>query len=124
VWRRIPAGVDDGTRINFRDFILSLNVKPHDIFERDGSDIFVRVNIPYSLAALGGNIEVPTINDGEIKLKIRPGTQPGTMIRLRGKGIVQLRGRGDQYVRINIAVPSRLSRQQKRLVGEMEKEGL
>ncbi len=121
---KIPAGVDDGTRINFRDFILSLNVKPHDIFERDGSDIFVRVNIPYSLAALGGNIEVPTINDGEIKLKIRPGTQPGTMIRLRGKGIVQLRGRGDQYVRINIAVPSRLSRQQKRLVGEMEKEGL
>jgi DnaJ-class molecular chaperone len=122
---KIPAGVNEGSRINFTDFILSINIRPHEIFERDGEDVYVKVGIPYSLAVVGGNIEVPTI-DGDLKLKIRSGTQPGTMMRLRERGIQRLqgRGRGDEYVRINIAVPDRLSREQKRVIEEMESEGL
>lgn len=122
---KIPAGVNEGSRINFNDFVLSINIRPDEIFERDGEDVYVKVGIPFSLAVMGGNIEVPTI-DGNLKLKIRSGTQPGTMMRLRERGIQRLqgRGRGDEYVRINIAVPDRLSREQKRVIEEMEEEGL
>lgn len=122
---KIPAGVDEGSQIKFDDFILSVNVKPHKMFERDGADIFVKLAIPFSVATLGGTIEVPTV-DGDIKLKIRPGTQSGSMMRLRGKGAPHLRGRGrgDEYVRLNVAVPEKLTWQQKRLVKEMQKESL
>jgi DnaJ-class molecular chaperone len=122
---KIPPGVDEGSRIQFGDFILSVNIKPHKIFERDGADIYVSVIIPFSLATLGGQIEVPTV-EGDVKIKIRSGTQSGTMMRLRGKGTPHLRGRGrgDEYVRINVAVPKRLSRKQKRFVEEMKDKGL
>jgi len=122
---KIPAGVDEGSRIRFGDFILSINVRPHKIFDRDGPDIFVKTAIPFSLATLGGTIEVPTIN-GEVKVRIRPGTQSGTMIRLRGKGAPRLRGRGkgDEYVRILVAVPEKLNRKQKRIIEAAKKEGL
>jgi len=122
---KIPAGVDDGSRIRFGNFILSINVKPHEIFERDGADIFVRTAVPFSLASLGGKIEIPTVG-GDVRLKIRPGTQSGTMVRLRGKGAPRLRGRGrgDQYVRLQVAVPEKLSRAQKRMIEEMKEEGL
>src|SRR3989344_3742597 len=105
---KIPAGVAEGQRIQFEDFILSINVKPHDIFERDGADIYVKEVIPFSLATLGGQAEVPTV-DGFVKIRVRPGTQSGTMMRLRGKGALHLRGRGrgDEYVRIAVAVPER-----------------
>ena len=122
---KIPAGVDEGSRIRFGDFILSVNIRPHDVFERDGADIFVRVIIPYSLAVLGGKTEVPTLG-GNVKIRIRPGTQSGTMMRLRGKGVPYLRGRGrgDEYVRIIVAVPQKPTREQKRLIQEMKDEGL
>jgi len=122
---KIPAGVEEGSRINFRDFILSINVKPHEVFERDGADIYVKFEIPFSLATLGGNVKIPTI-DGEIAVKIRSGTQSGTLLRLKGQGTPYLRGRGrgDEYVRINVAVPTRLSRDQKKLIEEMKSEGL
>jgi DnaJ-class molecular chaperone len=122
---KIPAGVDEGSRIQFEDFILSVNIKPHPIFERDGDDIFVRVAIPFSLATLGGQVEVPTV-DGDLKVRIRPSTQSGTMIRLREKGASRLRGRGrgDEYVRINVLVPEKLTREQKGLVEEMKDKGL
>lgn len=122
---KIPSGVDEGSRINFGDFILSINVRPDKLFERDGADIYVNLSIPFSLAALGGQIEVPTV-DGEVKLKIRSGTQPGTMMRLRGKGAPNLRGRGrgDEYVRLSVAVPEKLNRNQKRLVNDLQDEGL
>ena len=122
---KIPAGVDDGSRIRFNDFILSINVRPHDMFDRDGADIYVKLAIPFSLAALGGKIDVPTLGES-VKIKVRKGTQSGTMVRLRGKGVPHLRGRGhgDQYVRLNIAVPEKLSREQKKLIKEMEKDGL
>lgn len=122
---KIPAGVEEGSRINFGDFALSINVRPHEIFERDGSDIYVKFDIPYSLAILGGNVKVPTV-DGEIEVRLRSGTQSGTLLRLRGKGVPHLRGRGrgDEYVRMNVLVPSRVSRNQRSLIEEMREEGL
>ncbi len=122
---KIPPGVDDGSRIRFGNFILSIDVKPHELFERDGADVYVRLAIPFSLATLGGQVKVPTV-DGEVKLKIRPGTQSGTMMRLRGKGAPHLRGRGrgDQYVRLQVSVPEKLNRQQKRLINELQDEAL
>jgi DnaJ-class molecular chaperone len=122
---KIPAGVDEGSRIRFGDFILSVNVRPHDVFERDGADIFVKVIILYSLAVLGGKIEVPTL-DGNLKIRVRSGTQSGTMMRLRGKGAPHLRGRGngDLYVRLVVAVPEKLSREQKKLIEEIKDGGL
>ena len=122
---KIPAGVDEGSRINFGDFILSVNIRPHQIFERDGADIYVKLAVPFSLATLGGQVKVPTVS-GDVQIRIRPGTQPGTMMRLRGKGATILRGRGkgDQYVRIVISVPEKLTREQKNLIQELQKEEL
>ena len=122
---KIPAGVDEGSRINFGDFLLSVNIKPHKLFERDGADIYVKVVIPFSLASLGGEIKIPTV-EGEVKVRIRPGTQSGTMIRLRAKGVPNLRGRGvgDEYVRLLVLTPEKLTREQKRLIEEMKNEGL
>lgn len=122
---KIPAGVDEGSRINFADFILSINVHPHKVFEREGDDILVGVSIPFSLAALGGEIDVPTI-DGDITIRVRPGTQSGTMVRLRERGVKHVRGsgRGDEYVRLNVAVPTHLSREQKSIIEEAKGEGL
>src|SRR3989344_3110991 len=122
---KIPPGVDDGSRMRFDDFILSINVRPHELFERDGADIYLRLAIPFSLASLGGTIETPTV-DGEVKIRIRPGAQSGTMMRLRGKGAPHLRGRGrgDQYIRLQVAVPEKLNRYQKEIVEEMKGEDL
>jgi len=122
---KIPAGVDEGTRIDFGDFTLSVNVRPSTQFERDGADLYVKVDVPFSVAVMGGTIEVPTIEKPG-KLKVRAGTQAGTMMRLRGQGVKQLRGsgRGDQYVRINVVVPDKLSREQRNLVNEMKKTGM
>ena len=122
---KIPAGVDEGSRIKFDEFILSINIRPHEIFERDGSDIHVKLEIPYSLATLGGDINVPTVDD-QLKIRIRPGTRSGTIMRLRGKGAPILRGRGwgDEYVRITVAVPERLNNSQKEVVRKLQEEGL
>lgn len=120
---KIPAGVDDGSRIRFGDFYVSLDVKPDPVFQREGDDLVVILAIPLTLAILGGILEVPTI-DGDLKLRIRPGTQPGTMVRLRGRGIKHLRGsgRGDQYVRLQIQIPEKLTKEQKELLREFEEE--
>ena len=122
---KIPAGVDEGSRISFNDFILSINIKPHNIFERDGTDIYVNVVIPFSLAALGGEIKVPSVW-GDVKIRIRAGTPSGTMVRLRDKGSPRLRGggRGDEYVRLSVMVPTSLTRDQKKIVEDMKQENL
>ena len=122
---KIPAGVDEGQRIRFDNFILSVNIRPHNIFERDGADIYVKRTIPYSLATLGGRIEVPTVK-GEVKIKLKKGTQSGTMIRLRGKGAPRLhnRGVGDEYVRLQVVVPNKLNRKQKKIIEKMKQEEL
>ena len=122
---KIPAGIYEGARINFGDFTLSVNIKPDKLFERQDDDIYISVTIPFSLAVLGGEIKVPTI-DEEIKIRIRPGTQGGTMMRLREKGVSHLQGRGsgDEYVKINVMIPEKLSKNQKSIVEEMKEEGL
>ncbi len=122
---KIPAGVDEGTKINFGDFTLSVNVTPHEFFERDGDDIYINVTVPYTMAVLGGTIKVPTVDD-EIKIKVRNGTQSGTMIRLKGKGAPNPhhKQKGDQYVKINILVPEKLTRAQKRMIDGLKEEGL
>lgn len=122
---KIPAGIYEGATIDFGDFRVSVNIRPDKLFERQDDDIHVNVGIPYSLAVMGGEIKVPTV-DGEVKIRIRPGTQSGTMMRLRDRGVTHLHGRGhgDEYVRINILVPEKIDRDQKRIVEEMEEKGL
>lgn len=122
---KIPAGVDDGTHITFGDFDLIINVSPHPTFSRDGNDVIVETIIPLSAAFLGGDITVPTI-DGTVKLRVRPGTQSGTMMRLRERGIphVRGRGRGDQYVRVFVNIPDKLTKHQKELIEKLKEEGL
>lgn len=122
---KIPAGIDERSRINFGDFMLSVNIRPHPIFERDGADVYVRVNIPYSLAVLGGEVEVPTL-DGSVKVRVREGTKAGTLMRLRGRGVKRLRGagRGDFYVKFDILVPDKIKGNQKAAVQALRKVGL
>jgi len=122
---KIPAGVDEGSRISFGDFTLSVNIRPHNVFERDGADIYVRLPIPFSLAVLGGEVEVPTL-DGQVKIRVRPGTQSGTTVRLRGLGVNKLhgRGKGDEYVRLVVLVPEKLNSQQRELIRQLKTEGL
>jgi len=118
----IPAGADDGTRIRFSEFDVSLDVKPHSEFKRDGYDMFSNYEISFATAALGDTIEVPTLNK-PVKLKVRPGTQPNTMIRLKDQGIKHLRGggRGDHYIRLIVTIPTSLSREQKNLLKEYDR---
>jgi len=119
---KIPAGVDDGSEIKFGDVYIVCQVKNDPNFTRRGYDIFANVDVPFVRAALGGTIEVLTI-DGSVKVRLPSGTQPGTQIRLRGKGIPHLRGgnRGDQYINISVHVPSKLSREEKKLFEELDK---
>ncbi len=120
---KIPAGVDDGTRIRFSNFDVRIKVKPHSFFRRQGQDIYLEKEIPYPLAVLGGVVEVPTIY-GSVKLKVRSGTQSGSIVRLRGQGIVYPNSsrKGDQYVIFKIAVPSRVSSKARKLLEELGKE--
>jgi DnaJ-class molecular chaperone len=120
---KIPAGISSNTRIRFSDFDLVVEVKPHDTFKRQGQDIIIDQKISFSQAVLGDTVEVPTI-DGTFTLRVRPGTQPGMLVRLRGKGVPYPRSnqRGDQYVRFMIEIPKNISQKQKELLREFEKE--
>ena len=126
----IPAGIDDGQTISkpgggnagtnggpAGDLLVSVIVRPHARFERDGTSVLLDQEISYAQAALGAEVEVPTL-DGKVKLTIPEGTQPGAVFRLRGKGIPYLRGsgRGDQFVSVNIKVPKNLTGSQKELL--------
>lgn len=120
---KIPAGVDNGMRVRFGDFDIVVGVQPDSRFKREDYDLVTEVEISFSQAALGDVVSVPTI-DGPLNLKIQPGTQPGSFIRLRGKGVphVHSNARGDQYVRVKINIPSRLTNRQKELLSEFEEE--
>jgi len=117
---KIPAGVDDGQRIKFRDFNLYIDVLPDKIFKRDGNDVYVSQSISISQAILGDIIQVPTLS-GNLKVRVKSGTQPSTLIRLRGQGIKDINGYGvgDLYIRLNVVIPSRLSAKQKELIKEL-----
>lgn len=122
---KIPQGINNGQRIRFKDFDIIVDVHPHNIFKREGDDIYVDIPISISTAVLGGEITVPTVED-EIKIRIHPGTQPGTLMRLRGQGVrgVYQDRRGDEYVRILVSVPEKLTSEEKNLfrhLAELEK---
>jgi len=118
---KVPAGANNGTRIRFTDFDVSIDVGTHQRFKRDGYDVFVDEKISFSTATLGGQIEVETLQ-GKIKLKIRPGTPSHSLIRLRDEGIkhLQSRGKGDLYVRLIVDVPTKISRQQKAVLEDLK----
>ena len=118
---KIPAGVDDGSEIRFSNFILVCQVARSPKFKRRGYDIISEHEITFSKAALGSIEEIETV-DGPVKIKIPSGTQPGTQIRLRAKGVPHVSGRtrGDHYVIIRVKVPSKLNRDQKHLLEELE----
>lgn len=120
---KIPAGVDDGMQIRFSDFDVQVRVRTHPYFRREGQDVSLNKEISYSVATLGGVVEVPTL-DGVVQLRIRPGTESGTTVRLRGQGIVypQTARKGDQYVIYKIKVPDHLTSKARRLLEDLEKE--
>jgi molecular chaperone DnaJ len=101
------------------DLYVVIHVRPHDIFKRDGLDVLCEVPIDFPTAALGGVVEVPTVS-GKTKMKIPPGTQNGTVLRLKGKGIPALRGgaRGDQHIKVFVEVPKHLNKEQKDLLSK------
>lgn len=119
---KIPAGVDTGSRIRFDDFDIVVEVRPDRKYRREGNDLVIEQEITFTQAALGAVVDVPTI-DGSVKIRIQPGTQPGTLIRLHGKGVPHVRGsgRGDEYVKITLSIPTHLSRQQRELLEELER---
>jgi molecular chaperone DnaJ len=134
----IPAGVEDGTRIRLSgegeaggrgaapgDLYVHVSIRPHEIFQRDGANIFCRVPLRMTQAALGGEVEVPTIDGSAAKVKIPAGTQTGDQFRLRAKGFSVLRStsRGDMYIQVAVETPQSLTRRQRELLEEFEAEG-
>ena len=119
---KIPAGVDDGQRIRFNEFILYIDVLPDKTFQREGNDVYVSTPITFTQAALGSEADVPTLEGKPVKIKIKPGTQPNTLIRLRGMGIRDVNGfgRGDLYIRILVQVPTKVSAKQKDLLKQLD----
>lgn len=130
----IPPGVDTGSRLRVSgegesglrggrtgDLYVFIHVRKHDLFHREGNDIICEMPIPYSIATLGGVVEVPTIT-GKAKMKIPPGTQSATILRLKGKGVPALRGgaRGSMHVKVFVEVPDNLSREQKSLLEQFD----
>ncbi|AEH53804.1 molecular chaperone DnaJ [Bacillus coagulans] len=129
---KIPAGIDDGQQLRVAgqgepginggpagDLYIIFHVRPHELFERDGDDIYCEIPIAFTQAALGDEIEVPTLH-GKVKLKIPAGTQSGTKFRLRGKGVPNVHGHGtgDQHVIARIVTPRKLTERQKQLLRE------
>ena len=134
----IPAGVETGTRIRLSgegeaglrggpagDLYIFIEVREHPIFQRDGADLHCRVPVSFTTAALGGEIEVPTIDGGRSRVKIQAGAQSGKQMRLRGKGMPALRGgvSGDMLIELGVETPVNLSARQKELLREFEALG-
>jgi molecular chaperone DnaJ len=134
----IPAGVEEGTRIRLAgegevgmrggaagDLYIFLSIQPHELFSRDGTDIYCEIPIAMTAAALGGSIEVPTIDGGRVKVTIPEGTQSGHQFRLRGKGMSVLKSghRGDMYIHTQVETPVKLNKKQRDLLSEFEKSG-
>jgi len=133
----IPKGIEDGTRIRLAnegeaglrggppgDLYIFISIKPHDLFVREGADLYARVPIAMTTAALGGEFEVPTLDTTRARVKVAPGTQPGQRVRLKGKGMPVLRSKdfGDLYVQLDVETPQSLTRRQRELLEEFERE--
>jgi len=133
----IPAGVEDGTRIRLAgegeaglrggpagDLYIFLSIKPHEFFQRDGADLFCKVPISMTTAALGGQIEVPTVDGAATRVKVPEGSESGKQFRLKGKGMPVLRSKvsGDMYIQVEVETPKNLTKRQRELLDEFEKE--
>lgn len=120
---KIPAGVDSGSRIRFKDYDIVMDVMPDKVFHRQGYDIVTEHEISFAQAVLGMELMVETIN-GPVKIRVPQGTQPNTLIRLRSKGVPHVRGsgKGDHYVKIKILIPKQVTHRQKELLEEFDKE--
>lgn len=131
---KVPAGIDDGQSFRVRDegnagsnggpngdLLVTVSVRKHPIFTRDGANVMCQMPISFTQAALGASIEVPTL-DGKVRYQIPEGTQTGTTFRLRGKGIpyVGYKTRGDQFVTVVVETPTKLTREQKELLKQLE----
>jgi len=131
----IPQGVEEGTRIRLAgegeagmrggpsgDLYIFLSLEPHQLFERDGTELFCDVPVSLTIAALGGEIEVPTVGGGKVKVKVPEGTQTGKQFRVRGKGMPGLHARrhGDLYIQIHVETPVGLSKDQKELLKKFD----
>lgn len=131
----IPAGIDDEQVLNVSgrgnagsnggpsgDLHVYISVRPHAIFQRRGNDVWCEMPITFTQAALGADVTVPTL-DGKVSYHIHEGTQPGDVFKLKGRGIQSLhgRGRGDQYVQVTVEVPKNLSKKQKEILSEFDK---
>ena len=134
----IPSGVEDGTRIRLSgegeagarggssgDLYIFISVAPHRLFNRDGGNVYCRIPIPFTTAALGGQIEVPTIEGKRARVQVPAGTQTSHRFRLRGKGMTELNGhaRGDMFAEIVVETPVNLTKRQQELLREFEQEG-
>ncbi|MCM8811664.1 MAG: molecular chaperone DnaJ [Candidatus Omnitrophica bacterium] len=132
---KIPAGIEDGMRLKLAgegergprgaepgDLYVRVRVRPHPFFQRDGSHLYCEVPVNMVQASLGCELEIPTLS-GTVRMKVPPGTQPGEVLRLRGMGLPSLRGsqRGDQFVRIKVEIPSRVSMAQRKMLEEFER---
>jgi molecular chaperone DnaJ len=130
---KIPAGVQDGQRIKLRgkgrpspnggpsgDLIVTVRVKPHPVFSRDGSNLRVTVPVTFTEAALGANILVPTLGGEPVKLKIHPGIPNGRVLRIQGRGVDSGNSRGDLLATIEVAVPAHLSEKAKKALQEFQ----
>jgi len=132
----IPPGVDTGNRLRVSgegeggaggrgDLYVFIQVRAHEFFQREGADVYSEIEIPISQALLGAEISVPTIH-GEEHFDVPQGTRSGTVVRLRGQGIERIdrRGQGDHFVQINLAVPKKLTKDQRKLVEQLRDQGL
>ncbi|MCR4324622.1 MAG: DnaJ domain-containing protein [Candidatus Curtissbacteria bacterium] len=118
---KIPPGVDNGSEIQFKDFILVVQVGSHPKFQRRAADVISEKQFSFTELALGTEAKIETV-DGNVKIRVPAGTQPGTQIRLKGQGIKRVSGpaKGDHYVIVRLKVPTRLSKEQKRLLEELD----
>jgi curved DNA-binding protein len=136
---KIPPGISSGKKLRLPgkglsgynggpsgDLYLNINVLPHPIYSRDGNDLYIEKTIKFTQAALGTTIDVPTLDGSAKRLKLSPGTQNNTKIRMKGYGVPGLKGapKGDQYVKINIEVPKKLSEKQIKLVQQLADDGI
>jgi curved DNA-binding protein len=136
---KIPPGISNGKKLRLPskglsgynggpsgDLYLNINVLPHPIFARDGNDLYIEKTIKFTQAALGTTIDVPTLDGSTKRLKLSPGTQNNTKIRMKGYGVPGLKGapKGDQFVKINIDVPKKLSDKQIKIIEQLAADGI
>jgi molecular chaperone DnaJ len=117
---KVPAGVDNGTKMRFGEIDLVFRVNRHPDFIREGADIFSEINVSIPQLVLGDVFEVKTVH-GKVKVKVPPGTQPGSLVRLKSKGMPRLgsTGHGDHFVRVNLNIPQNPSKEEKKLYEEL-----